>query len=1096
MSETAEDGEESPQGREVWIEKYRPQTLDDVGGHENITERLDHYIQQNDLPHLLFAGPAGVGKCVTGETPVVTTRGVERIDEVVGETTGFDSPPAGLEVLSYEEGAFSYRAPSHVFATTTTDLLELETRDGNRHRVTPEHQLLIASGGRLEWVAAAELTPGDRLARPHELPLPTTDRQLTPLADADDDSTLAVVSRSVADATGLGPVEPVSGRGERDLVGVRPTAVAALELPRSRLREQLHGLCSPATAGHLEPVWEFSPALGRVLGLVAATGTIDETGIRIESDSPAVLAAFERAAVELFGPAVGLTSPTEGCRAIPGRTAARLLCAGADEATGRLEPASAGVIGAPAATRRAFLRAILKTNGRQRGTELTIEGLDERVLSLVSYLLAGEGVPSRRAAVSDADEGELLVTSPRALGRLADRVGGVSTAALPTDQDPELSEPVERAAQTLIDGLGLPRQLSPAATDRAPAARLDRLVRAVDERIATAEETVAELRELLAVEPSPLERPAPPRVSTDGGHETVEAGRPMATLLDRQRRSLGVTNAALAADTSLAVETVSRALGDGPAAAPERLETIASSLLSTARSMLAPGLAEARELLGAVREETLRFDRLERVEPLSESQRVYDLTVPGARNYVAGAVPTVMHNTTSAVAIAKEIYGDAWQENFLELNASDQRGIDVVRDRIKHFARTSFGGFDYRIIFLDEADALCVPPGTGVITGDPSAPELRPIEQVARDGTAIPSVDPATNAIQADRGRLVDSGVADFFELGLADGRTVTASLSHPFFTLSATGRLVERELRELSVGDRIAEFSDAIGVARCRDCETWTVAERCERCGGKGAQGASAPEPGALTDGGVGAVETVAVERIAYSHRGTAYNITMDGTPNFMLANGVLTHNTSDAQSALRRTMEQFSNNTRFILSCNYSSRIIDPIQSRCAVFRFSQLADEAVAEQVHLIAETEGIELTEDGVEALVYAADGDMRRAINGLQAAAVLGETVDEETVFAITSTARPETIQSMVELALDGEFTAARGKLESLLVDSGIAGGDIIDQLHRSVWEFDLSERAAVQLMERLGEADYRIAAGANEQVQLEALLASVAAGPE
>jgi replication factor C small subunit len=221
-----------------------------------------------------------------------------------------------------------------------------------------------------------------------------------------------------------------------------------------------------------------------------------------------------------------------------------------------------------------------------------------------------------------------------------------------------------------------------------------------------------------------------------------------------------------------------------------------------------------------------------------------------------------------------------------------------------------------------------------------------------------------------------------------------------------------------------------------------------------------------------------------------------MDGTPNFMLANGVLTHNTSDAQSALRRTMEQFSNNTRFILSCNYSSRIIDPIQSRCAVFRFSQLADEAVAEQVQRIAETEGIELTADGVEALVYAADGDMRRAINGLQAAAVLGETVDEETVFAITSTARPETIRSMVELALDGEFTAARGKLESLLVDSGIAGGDIIDQLHRSVWEFDLSERAAVQLMERLGEADYRIAAGANEQVQLEALLASVAAGPE
>jgi replication factor C small subunit len=272
------------------------------------------------------------------------------------------------------------------------------------------------------------------------------------------------------------------------------------------------------------------------------------------------------------------------------------------------------------------------------------------------------------------------------------------------------------------------------------------------------------------------------------------------------------------------------------------------------------------------------------------------------------AGPAGVGKTTSAIAIAKEVYGEAWRENFLELNASDERGIDVVRDRIKSFARSSFGGFDYRIIFLDEADAL------------------------------------------------------------------------------------------------------------------------------------------------------------------------------------------TSDAQSALRRTMEQFSNNTRFVLSCNYSSQIIDPIQSRCAVFRFSPLGDEAVEETVREIAAAEGIEVTDDGVDALVYAADGDMRKAINGLQAAAVLGGTVDEEAVYAITSTARPEEIREMVTLALDGEFTAARAKLDELLVDAGIAGDDVIDQLHRSVWEFDLDEREAVRVLERIGEADYRITAGANEQVQLEALLASLALG--
>jgi replication factor C small subunit len=189
---------------------------------------------------------------------------------------------------------------------------------------------------------------------------------------------------------------------------------------------------------------------------------------------------------------------------------------------------------------------------------------------------------------------------------------------------------------------------------------------------------------------------------------------------------------------------------------------------------------------------------------------------------------------------------------------------------------------------------------------------------------------------------------------------------------------------------------------------------------------------------------------------------------------------------------MEQFAGNTRFILSCNYSSQIIDPIQSRCAVFRFGPLPEEAVAEYVRRIAGEEGIDITDDGVEALVYAADGDMRKAINGLQAAATTGRTVDEEAVYAITAAARPEEIEAMVQRALAGDFTAARAKLDDLLTDWGLGGGDVIDQLHRSAWEFDLDDRATVRLLERVGETDYRITQGANERLQLEALLASLA----
>ncbi len=262
--------------------------------------------------------------------------------------------------------------------------------------------------------------------------------------------------------------------------------------------------------------------------------------------------------------------------------------------------------------------------------------------------------------------------------------------------------------------------------------------------------------------------------------------------------------------------------------------------------------------------------------------------------------------TTSAVALAKEIYGENWEEHFLELNASDDRGIDVVRDRIKEFARSSFGGYDHRIIFLDEADSL------------------------------------------------------------------------------------------------------------------------------------------------------------------------------------------TDDAQAALRRTMEQFSGNVRFILSCNYSSQIIDPIQSRCSVFRYSAIDDEIVAERLREIAEKEGVSVTDDGLDALVYTAYGDMRGGINALQGASVVGDEVDEDAVFKITSTPRPEEVESMIQSALNGRYHEARLQLDELLTDRGLAGGDILSQIHRLIWEFDVSDDQAIDIMDRVGESDYRITEGADDRIQLEALLAGLA----
>jgi replication factor C small subunit len=197
----------------------------------------------------------------------------------------------------------------------------------------------------------------------------------------------------------------------------------------------------------------------------------------------------------------------------------------------------------------------------------------------------------------------------------------------------------------------------------------------------------------------------------------------------------------------------------------------------------------------------------------------------------------------------------------------------------------------------------------------------------------------------------------------------------------------------------------------------------------------------------------------------------------------------TSDAQSALRRTMEMYANNCRFILSCNYSSRIIEPIQSRCVVFRFSPLNNAYVKKMIERVAEKEELHVSEDALDAICYIAQGDLRKAINVLQVAATLKSDVDGDTVYVSSSAARPEEIREMVELALKGEFLKSRDLLDSLLIEYGMSGEDVIYQTYRVILDLNVESQKKIRLIDSLGEADFRLSQGSNERIQLESMLA-------
>jgi replication factor C small subunit len=200
----------------------------------------------------------------------------------------------------------------------------------------------------------------------------------------------------------------------------------------------------------------------------------------------------------------------------------------------------------------------------------------------------------------------------------------------------------------------------------------------------------------------------------------------------------------------------------------------------------------------------------------------------------------------------------------------------------------------------------------------------------------------------------------------------------------------------------------------------------------------------------------------------------------------------TRDAQHALRRTMERYASSCRFCLICNYSSKIIEPIQSRCAILRFPRLDEKHVVQRLTMIARKEAVQLTQDGIQAIIYVSAGDLRKAINVLQASGVTQKKVDADAVYTVTGKARPEEVSQMINAALEGRFAQAQEKLQSLLVWQGLAGEDVIRQIHREVLLIGVDEAIKVQLVDVVGEAEYRLAEGADPEIQLSYILARFA----
>ena len=200
----------------------------------------------------------------------------------------------------------------------------------------------------------------------------------------------------------------------------------------------------------------------------------------------------------------------------------------------------------------------------------------------------------------------------------------------------------------------------------------------------------------------------------------------------------------------------------------------------------------------------------------------------------------------------------------------------------------------------------------------------------------------------------------------------------------------------------------------------------------------------------------------------------------------------TSEAQHALRRTMENYTRTCRFILDCNYSSKILLPIQSRCAVFRFKPIPKEEIEKYILRIADSEKLEIEKSAIDSIYDSSEGDLRKVTNILQSCTALNKNISEENVYSVAGIAKPKEIKEILEKAIKGDILNAKQMLFDTMLNYGLSGIDIVKLISKNVWELDVDNKRKIELIDKIGEYEFRIVEGSDEYLQVEALLAQFA----
>uniref|UniRef100_A0A0N5AZ16 AAA domain-containing protein n=1 Tax=Syphacia muris TaxID=451379 RepID=A0A0N5AZ16_9BILA len=198
----------------------------------------------------------------------------------------------------------------------------------------------------------------------------------------------------------------------------------------------------------------------------------------------------------------------------------------------------------------------------------------------------------------------------------------------------------------------------------------------------------------------------------------------------------------------------------------------------------------------------------------------------------------------------------------------------------------------------------------------------------------------------------------------------------------------------------------------------------------------------------------------------------------------------TKDAQSALRRVIEKFTDNVRFCIICNYLSKVIPAIQSRCTRFRFAPLSESDMLPRLRSIAKAENVNLTTDGEQALLRLSEGDMRLVLNIMQSAAMAFPEVNEQNVYLCVGQPMPSDVMNVIKYLLNDSFEDAFNKIENMRIERGFALSDILLAMHDTIFQLDVPEEVTASLIAKMSEIEFRLSRGCTDRIQLASLISA------